>query len=1543
MARQIKWSNVDTRRAANKFFLKKDKSHYCHLNKNNDSSLMVGWVWSVLQSVRKNKHFCDDVPEISPLVLTSWPKNLLIASFFGMDKRIFLLNFGILFLSSALLVCNQYVVFGAFLGYLGDKTQRLWYGWMTASVFFAVQLIVIAFGVWSGDVASVRSIRHSRALTLKASHVLIGSALGAKASVSQICNAVIPRIVFSADDVLALIIAIIMVTALTAILYLFLGWIMFALLGLIALSQLAIIPMGAAEGRILEKLYENSRKRILMVEEVVVSVFHMKIQGLQRNLLNRIFDARSEELWSYVRYFTMPGDFPNFVSTFGGDLLLYGVTFGTGGIIDLANLFVSFPLISILQGEAGKVSSFLYQFGMYKVASGTFEEFTKTEMTQVHKGDDLPSCSSVVAKNCSFEVDEKFSVKNVFFSVQAGQWLFVCGGSGSGKSTLLLGLLGERKLKSGDLSMSGSVAFAAQTPWLIEGTIRSNVVFGRQFEEERFWNVISAAGLVQDLSELQGKDLFKVSEGGSNFSGGQRQRISLARTLYANTTIMLFDDCLSALDAKVKNFVFEKLQLICKTQCVIFSTKEESIAFDGVSILESGYFSLLRQPVRETVLVPEEGKADVFQAEALISISKPTPNETMRVDTPMRQWVAYVQNAGFFFAFFVIARFAAEAVSAFARFWVTLWLQGYWNFSALLWSLYFIAIFGGATLIFFFGELTRAGFAVSAAKRIHEKSISGIVKTKMNFFDTNQPKNVCSRFSNDVRTLDEVFPVTFSVFAALVVSFLSVIGVMAYIFPVSLAGFPIVAFGSLLVYKQVVNESLVLQKVQTNVLANTVSLMNTGYAGRVFFRVFRKADAFLRCFESQQIFESSTVFATRMFQVWTAAALQLLVAFYFYGASILALFLGGDFGGLFLVYGLQLGNSVTLMVRSALLCQRTFIGISRVFEYSELEPESLSTLEPPPNWPSEGNVELSNVSFSYAEHLPLVLKNVSIAFRSGTSSGVVGRTGAGKSSVFLSLFAMYKISGCASIDGFDVKLFDPDSMRFRLSFVPQEPIFFEGSIRQNLDPDGVISSAEINEVLDRVGFQSANLEESVPENRGDAQKLSLVRGVVKKSRVICIDEGAAALEKETNDKVTNLLLELPGTKIMIAHQLESVMKCDQIVVLDKGRVVEIDQPKALVNKDSVFKALVQAGGLESGKNLENLAREKREIIGCFICRKSFSKLQTKVECKSCSQFVCSWCSEYCMCMYCWTKAEKEKDFAFVIHGAKRQSEKMALPCKNCSLPFTQECCKCHNFYCSRCVIHFRDIWGTKTSQVCRSCWPILKDEFKSEANNESNAETFQGDNLPSFEIECAVGTCLICRKKGVNQKCHGCSSFVCGICSGFVHAPEISRFCLSLLCSKCLQVKLTKRQLFGEPCGFLALTESQAKMIEENKTCSVCSSTVHFFQQPYLCRQCESVVCRKCFSNDVCENCQQGRTTKVSVEVLICDECKEVCPVINIVWLNDRRFHPECVINYRKKGGLFCAFCNQLALQSQGTCIFNGQTVHNSCLVPFKKQQAQMM
>jgi ABC-type multidrug transport system ATPase subunit len=310
----------------------------------------------------------------------------------------------------------------------------------------------------------------------------------------------------------------------------------------------------------------------------------------------------------------------------------------------------------------------------------------------------------VVAKNCSFRIDEKFSVQNVSFSIQSGQWLFLCGASGSGKSTLLLGILGERNLKEGELAVSGSVSFAAQTPWLIEGTIRSNVMFGKQFEEERFWNVVSVVGLVQDLSELQGKDLFKVSEGGSNLSGGQRQRVSLARALYASTAITFFDDCLSALDAKVKSFVFEQVQRFCKGQCVIFSTTEEAIAFDGVAILENGYFSLVRPPSKcEAVLA--EVKVDFGQPDALVSLTKPTPSESSRVSTPIRHWVLYVKSAGLFFAFFVVGHFASETVGVFARFWVTLWLQGYWNFSALLWVLYYLTIFGGAVVLFFVREL----------------------------------------------------------------------------------------------------------------------------------------------------------------------------------------------------------------------------------------------------------------------------------------------------------------------------------------------------------------------------------------------------------------------------------------------------------------------------------------------------------------------------------------------------------------------------------------------------------------------------------------------------------------------------------------------------------------------------------------------------------------------------------------------------------------------------------------------------------------------
>jgi ABC-type multidrug transport system fused ATPase/permease subunit len=1495
------------------------------------------WILGLLQSLRSSQDCLDEVPQISFLRISTWPKNVFAASFVALDKKIFLVNLISLVCSSVVQICNQYVLFGALLRFLGDKTQTMWFGWMIASVFLVVQLALIFFGVWIVSVASRRSVRHSAALKVKVSHVLIESAFGVQVSTSQMCNAIIPELVFLCDAFLITLNALIMVMALTAIVYLFLGWVMFTLLGLVALAQLSTIPLGYAEGKIQDKLYEAARKRILTFEEIVLSIFHVKIQGLQRKFISLVSDARSEELWSYVRYFTMPGAFPSFFATFGGDVLLYGITFGIGGVIDLANLLVSFPLISIFQFETLKISNFLFGFGRFRVSATSFEGFTKCETIKPRKMEVLSFCG-IEAKNCSFIANEKFSVQTVSFTIRTGQWLFVCGPSGSGKSTLILGLLGERELKEGDIVLSGTLALAPQTPWLLEGTIRTNILFGKKFEEERFWGTVAAVGLLQDLSEFQGKDLFHVSDAGSNLSGGQRQRISLARAMYAKTNIICFDDCLSALDAKVKNFVFGQMKVMCSSQCVVFSTTETTETFDAVSVLENGNFSLLRPPSSQPCIAGQS--EDFGEGEPLVLLSIPAPT---RVSTPRRHWVLYVKSAGFFLACFVIARFCFEALNVFARFWVTLWLQGFWTFSALLWVLYYLAIFGGAIIIFFVSDVSLAGFAFMAAKKIHEASVSALIKTSMNFFDMNQPKNVCSRFSNDVRTLDDIFPLSFSNFLIACVTFLSVIAVMAYIFPISLVGFPILVFSCLFVYFQVADETFVLQKIQTNVLANSLSLINTCFLGRVSFRLFGNRTSFIRLFERQLQIESSIAFAVRMLQAWISASLQLLVAIYFFGASMIAIFLGGSFGGLFLVYGLQLGNVIAETVRSALYCQRIFIGVSRVLEYSELLPESLSSLEAPSNWPSEGRIEFSNVSFSYAEHLPLVLKNLSIAFRSGTSSGVVGRTGAGKSSVFLALFGMYKISGCVSIDSFDVRQFEPDSMRFRLSFVPQEPTFFQGSLRQNLDPEGVAITANIYELLDCFGIVSTNLDGQIPENRGDLQKLSLVRGMLKKSKVVCIDEGSAALEREASEKLTILLMQLPSTKIIIAHHLEAVMKCDQIVVLDKGRVVEIDHPKALVDKQSVFRALVQAGGDATGNKLESLASERKEITGCFICRQAYSKLQTKVECKRCSQFVCCWCAEYRVCMYCWANSEKEKDFIFAVNAARRPSEKKGFPCQNCSLPFTQECAKCSKFFCGKCLIRFRDIWGTKTSNACKECWLMLKEEFSEIDQDESGAEIFQGDNFIPLESDCAFGTCLICRKKGVNEKCRGCSSFICGSCSGFVLAPDLSSTRLVLLCSSCMRVKPIMRQLFGEPCGFFTLTDWQAKLIEDKQMCSACSSVLHFFQQPYSCSRCENVVCRHCYKNSVCENCQEGRTGKNLSEVLICDECGNACPIKSVVWLNDRRFHPECVVNFRRKGGVLCAFCNQVALQSQGTCIFNGKSVHNNCLVPFKKQQAQML
>jgi len=244
----------------------------------------------------------------------------------------------------------------------------------------------------------------------------------------------------------------------------------------------------------------------------------------------------------------------------------------------------------------------------------------------------------------------------------------------------------------------------------------------------------------------------------------------------------------------------------------------------------------------------------------------------------------------------------------------------------------------------------------------------------------------------------------------------------------------------------------------------------------------------------------------------------------------------------------------------------------------------------------KGEIKMVNVQLRYRQGLELVLKGITVSVAGGERVGVVGRTGAGKSSLMLALFRLVEVAaGSIHIDGINIAHMGLDDLRARLSIIPQDPTLFEGTIRTNLDPLGTANEEELWAVLDAVAqkafvqSQPQGLDAPVAsggENLsvGQRQLLCMARALLKRNRVLVLDEATAAVDFETDALIQRTLrLAFVGVTVLtIAHRIQTILDYDKIMVLDQGYLAEFDTPSNLIGKKgSLFRALVEESGIKS--------------------------------------------------------------------------------------------------------------------------------------------------------------------------------------------------------------------------------------------------------------------------------------------------------------------------------------------------------------------------
>ncbi|XP_067134894.1 ATP-binding cassette subfamily C member 4-like [Centruroides vittatus] len=285
-------------------------------------------------------------------------------------------------------------------------------------------------------------------------------------------------------------------------------------------------------------------------------------------------------------------------------------------------------------------------------------------------------------------------------------------------------------------------------------------------------------------------------------------------------------------------------------------------------------------------------------------------------------------------------------------------------------------------------------------------------------------------------------------------------------------------------------------------------------------------------------------------------------------------------------------------------------SVKRILNYSKLKSEasyeSSPEKRPPAEWPQRGEIHFDNVSLQYSKNKNIVLKNLTFHIRAGEKIGIVGRTGAGKSSVIASLFRMTEPMGTITIDGVDTKEIGLRDLRTKISIIPQDPMLFTGPLRRNMDPFNeyseeiiwkAIEEVQLKEVITKLpgGLDTHLTEGGRNFSVGERQLICLARTILRQNKILVMDEATSNIDKRTDSCLQKIIQEKfkSCTVLTIAHRLHTIIDSDRVLVLDTGRVQEFDSPYALLkNVNGVFYNLVKKMGVTSMNELYEKAKVK---------------------------------------------------------------------------------------------------------------------------------------------------------------------------------------------------------------------------------------------------------------------------------------------------------------------------------------------------------------
>jgi ABC-type multidrug transport system fused ATPase/permease subunit len=505
--------------------------------------------------------------------------------------------------------------------------------------------------------------------------------------------------------------------------------------------------------------------------------------------------------------------------------------------------------------------------------------------------------------------------------------------------------------------------------------------------------------------------------------------------------------------------------------------------------------------------------------------------------------------------------------------------------------------------------------SIRASKDLFERLTYAVLRAPLRWLDTVPVGRVLNRFTSDFNMIDSRISMDLAFTMHNVMQVMCVIIAGVFVSPWMIAFALLLLLICMHYALRYLNGAREVKRLESNSKSPIFESFGAALIGISTIRAFDKAEVYV-----ERMYRKIDTYAQAnwhlwLFNRWMGFRLNMVGAvFATITAALIVSIRGVDasLAGFALSFALEYTVALVWALRQYANIELDMNAVERIVEYSNIPIEDQNGDRAPAAWPTEGRLEVANLVVGYAADLPPVLKGLSFSIRRNQRVGVVGRTGAGKSSLTLALFRFLEArEGVILIDGLDISKIRLQDVRSRLAIIPQDPVLFSGTIRSNLDPFDEHDDAALRDALERVHLASiTNVAPNEPSeattaldpnantnifrkltskisegglnlSQGQRQLLCLARAIVSRPKIMVLDEATSAVDMETDALIQQSIREefQDSTLIVIAHRLSTIADFDKILVMGDGKVLEYDEPKLLMEKeDGALRKMVEESG-----------------------------------------------------------------------------------------------------------------------------------------------------------------------------------------------------------------------------------------------------------------------------------------------------------------------------------------------------------------------------